>query len=205
MRLSIEPFTHAIAHRVIRCCAGLLAYSDLTQFTYNAAFEVSSLVGVQATRHSIVDSKVIEEDFSCYLSRHVPGGNSLRISSEMICDHQHMLIASFGLFQREEVEAHQLQWTGADDIHKICPTVRWSHSLKATGAFLDPLLNIFGYPRPIESVSYQRKLRSQPVCSTLSCNCLKTSGICFCGSTNCSQGSPLIDVSLYSFPLFIFS
>ena len=32
---------------------------------------------------------------------------------------------------------------------------------------------------------------------------LKTWGICFCGSTNCSQGSSLIDVSLYSFPLFI--
>ena len=75
----------------------------------------------------------------------------------MICDHQHMLIASLGLFQREEVEAHQLQWTGGDDVHKMCTTVRWSLSPKATGAFLDPFVNIFGHPRPIEPVSYQRK------------------------------------------------
>ena len=134
-------------------CAGLLVSSNLTQFTYNAAFEVGSLVGVQSTRHSIVDSKVIEEDFSCCLSRHVPGGNSLRISSEMICDHQHMLIASLGLFQHEEVEAHQLQWTGGDDVHKMCPIVRWSLSPKAPVAFLDPLVNIFGHPRPVEPVS----------------------------------------------------
>ena len=78
----------AISFWMIRCCFYLLNLGQFAQFFDQLELKVTSLVGQQFFRETIICYKFIPEGSCCCLTRQVGGDDSFCMSCEMVCDEQ---------------------------------------------------------------------------------------------------------------------
>ncbi len=87
----IEPFTHTIAHGMVRGRPGLRDLRHRAHFLHQFGLKIGSLVRMYPLKQPVVAHKVVDEGISGRLRRHVPSRNRLCESREMVCDNQDVL------------------------------------------------------------------------------------------------------------------
>ncbi len=94
----VEALGKAISLRVVGGCSALFDATNLTEFSDEMAFKVATLISMLSYRKSIVLDYLLPEYFGNCACLLVTSWERLGIFSEMVCDDQYVLIATFASF-----------------------------------------------------------------------------------------------------------